>query len=241
MGNCIPARKDFFRPDVRKSACFDSRNFELLRLLNLPSVKNQYSEAFIQSCMALKLYETEESIFVGIKSSYFERVAPMILLFHKDKEVSFLKIQDPDFQKVFDFVFDTKFRKKKDRSFENIINVIFKDALEQNATDICFEPGENYYKLYYRCDGILKKKRVLPYTICRLVMDQIKIMARLNVISMTHLQEGHIEAVIDNAGYDIKISCMPRKFGEGITLSLSNSDFYEPSSSFVEAEQPCFC
>ena len=241
MGNSSPSRKDFFKPNIRNCVCFDSKNFELHRLLILPFVKNQYSPAFIQSCMALKLYETENSIFVGIQSSCFERVAPMILLFHKGKEVSFLRIKNADFQKICDFVLDQKFRKKRQLFFDNTISVIFKDAIQDASSEICFEPQGNYYKLYYVSNGFIKKKRIVPSTTCRLVMDYLKIMANLDVISETSFQEGHIEVAIDEIYYSVKISCMQKKCGEEINLIFSNPLFQELSSSRAETEQACFC
>ena len=98
------------------------------------------------------------------------------------------------------------------------------EAILANATDIHIEPRENALCVRYRIDGILYPV-TLPAGVDRLrraLVSSIKVMAQLNIAERRLPQDGRFTRTIGTNAYDIRVSVLPSRHGETISLRILN-------------------
>lgn len=101
-----------------------------------------------------------------------------------------------------------------------LVNHLFARALDLNASDIHFEPGEDY--LYVRCrvDGIMQQLERLPARISTAVASRLKLMARLDIGEKRLPQDGRIDYRLAGKELDMRVSTLPGVHGESIVLRI---------------------
>ncbi len=101
-----------------------------------------------------------------------------------------------------------------------LINVLFAEALRQNASDIHIEPFEGRLLIRLRVDGVLREVMAPPAAIAPLVASRIKVMAKLDIAEKRLPQDGRISLKIANRPVDVRVSTMPSGHGERVVLRL---------------------
>ncbi len=101
-----------------------------------------------------------------------------------------------------------------------IVNEMLTQALEQNASDIHIEPGENALMIRFRIDGILNDYLKLPRQDYPAIASRIKLVGGLNIAESRLPQDGRTDFQIANYDIDIRISTIPVMNGESIVLRL---------------------
>ncbi len=113
---------------------------------------------------------------------------------------------------------------KDDAPVTRFINQILLEAVRKKASDIHFEPYEEYYRVRFRCDGILVKNSTPSPHLNRRLSSRLKIMAKLDIAERRLPQDGRIKLRLnDNTSIDIRVSSIPTLFGEKIVLRLLDS------------------
>ncbi len=105
----------------------------------------------------------------------------------------------------------------------HIVNRILLDAVNQRASDIHMEPGDRFFRVRYRIDGVLRNVGDIPFDLMHSVMSRLKVMANMDISQRRKLQEGafvfeHPELV--GPSINVRVSCLPCKFGENAVLRL---------------------
>lgn len=98
----------------------------------------------------------------------------------------------------------------------SLVDSIIKTAMEKRASDIHFEPMENYLRVRYRVDGVL-------VTAVEIDSDkQSQIIGRLKAISNMHQekQEAQDGRIILYPDYNIRVSSQKNVYGEKFVLRL---------------------
>lgn len=111
---------------------------------------------------------------------------------------------------------------QSDAPVVKLLQTIFDDAVQVNASDVHIEPSENGLRIRHRIDGllheqILKEKQVAPALTLRL-----KLMAGLNITEKRMPQDGRFSIKIRNQNFDIRLSTMPVQYGESVVMRLLN-------------------
>ncbi len=101
-----------------------------------------------------------------------------------------------------------------------LINVLFAEAIRQNASDIHIEPFEGRLLIRLRVDGVLREVMAPPAAIAPLVASRIKILAKLDIAEKRLPQDGRISLKIANRPVDVRVSTMPSGHGERVVLRL---------------------
>ncbi len=104
------------------------------------------------------------------------------------------------------------------------VSDVISQAVEDQATDIHFEPQEGQLRIRYRVDGLLVPVPV-PENLLRFqdaIISRLKIMARLNISERRLPQDGRINFRADNTVLDIRVSTIPTIYAESISLRLLN-------------------
>lgn len=113
----------------------------------------------------------------------------------------------------------------KDFDFEKlpiveIINEIIVDASKRGASDIHFDPLEEYLKVRIRIDGDLIDYTNVPNTIKKNLITRIKISSSMNIMETRLPQDGSIKETIRGETYDLRVSCLPTNRGEKIVIRI---------------------
>jgi len=125
-----------------------------------------------------------------------------------------------DFKKIDSRDIDSLKNIVEDAPVVKLLNKILTEAISLNASDIHLEKKENYFKVRYRIDGILKSYYQLPVEIAAAVISRIKIISAMD-ITVRHLpQDGKMEFKFQGTTYDIRCSVVPTIYGEKAVLRL---------------------
>lgn len=122
-----------------------------------------------------------------------------------------IKGVDISMMKVFDF---------EKMPVVEIVNNILVDAAKKEASDIHFDPQDEYLKIRIRIDGDLKDYAEVPNTIKRNMITRIKIISGMNITESRLPQDGAIKTTIENVNLDLRVSCLPTNLGEKIVIRI---------------------
>jgi general secretion pathway protein E len=112
----------------------------------------------------------------------------------------------------------------EDAAVVRFVTDVITQAVEDQATDIHFEPQENQLRIRYRVDGLLVPVPV-PENLLRFqdaIISRVKIMARLNISERRLPQDGRINFKAAGNTLDIRVSTFPTIYAESISLRLLN-------------------
>lgn len=109
-----------------------------------------------------------------------------------------------------------------DATIANFVDQILVEALRLQATDVHIEPYHSNIGLRYRIDGVLQSVPV-PEGIRELhaaIVSRLKIMAGLNIAERRLPHDGRIAMKTGGEDYDLRVSIIPTKHGEGVVLRI---------------------
>jgi type IV pilus assembly protein PilB len=124
-----------------------------------------------------------------------------------------------------EIVFDVKSAeddKAVDATIAAFVDQILVEALRLQATDIHIEPFANTIRLRYRIDGIMQTVPV-PAGLRQVhgaIVSRLKIMAGLNIAEKRLPHDGRIAMKMAKEEYDLRVSVIPTKHGEGVCLRI---------------------
>lgn len=105
-----------------------------------------------------------------------------------------------------------------------LLESLFQDAVQVNASDIHIEPTIEGVIFRLRVDGILQEQKINEKSIMPAIASRLKLMAGLNIAEKRIPQDGRFSLVVRNKKFDIRLSTMPTPFGESIVLRLLRQD-----------------
>jgi len=101
-----------------------------------------------------------------------------------------------------------------------LVNYLIYTAVQEAASDIHIEPGDQELRVRYRVDGRLHEKMSPPYQMLPAVVSRVKIMAGLDISERRMPQDGGICVMINKRQIDLRVSTMPGKFGEKVVIRI---------------------
>lgn len=107
-----------------------------------------------------------------------------------------------------------------DAPIKKLLNSIFEDAIQVNASDIHIEPDENCLRIRQRVDGVLQEQVMKGKTIISALILRLKLMAKLNISERRLPQDGRFSVIVKGRKIDVRMSTMPLKSGEACVLRL---------------------
>lgn len=103
-----------------------------------------------------------------------------------------------------------------------LLQTIFEDAVQVDASDIHIEPGENVLRIRHRVDGILHEQVLKEKNVADALALRLKLMAHLNIAEKRIPQDGRFSIRIKNKNFDVRLSTLPTMFGESVVMRLLN-------------------
>ena len=101
----------------------------------------------------------------------------------------------------------------------------FESAAQLRASDIHFEPFENFYRVRLRIDGVLQEITPPPFEFREHIASRIKVLARLDIAEKRLPQDGRMNIGLQNSQrLDLRVSTLPTLFGEKLVIRILSSD-----------------
>jgi type II secretory ATPase GspE/PulE/Tfp pilus assembly ATPase PilB-like protein len=102
----------------------------------------------------------------------------------------------------------------------DIVNEIIIDSVKRNASDIHFDPMENYLKIRIRIDGSLIDYAIIENKYKRNLVTRVKLLAGMNITESRLPQDGAIKTTLEGIELDMRVSALPTSFGEKIVIRI---------------------
>ena len=126
------------------------------------------------------------------------------------------KKEDEEDYEVYDLLDDSKHQVP----VVKILNLILYEAIQQDASDIHFEPQESGLKIRYRIDGVLQNRHAPPPEYKMQILSRLKVMAKLDIAEHRLPQDGRIKLRMGRREIDFRVSTVPIHDGERIVLRI---------------------
>ncbi|HMH20012.1 MAG TPA: ATPase, T2SS/T4P/T4SS family [Burkholderiales bacterium] len=101
-----------------------------------------------------------------------------------------------------------------------LISALLADAVERGSSDIHFEPEQNFLRIRYRIDGVLRQIRSLHKTYWPAMAVRIKVMSKMNIAETRAPQDGRISLTLTGRAVDFRVSSQVTTHGENIVLRI---------------------
>lgn len=102
------------------------------------------------------------------------------------------------------------------------VNTLITDAINQNSSDIHFDPYFDYTRVRYRIDGMLQDVMNIPGGIDNQVLSRIKILSGMDIAEKRRPQDGRFSMKINDKDFDFRVSSIGTRFGEKVEIRILN-------------------
>ncbi|MEW6687726.1 MAG: ATPase, T2SS/T4P/T4SS family [Pseudomonadota bacterium] len=110
----------------------------------------------------------------------------------------------------------------EDAPVVKLLQSVFEDAVQVNASDVHIEPQETNVQIRFRIDGVLLPQTETEAKAGPAMVIRLKLMAGLDISEKRLPQDGRFAVIVRNQPVDVRMSTMPTQFGESVVLRLLN-------------------
>src|SRR5688572_16092798 len=108
----------------------------------------------------------------------------------------------------------------EDAPVVRLLQTVFEDAVQANASDVHIEPQERNVHIRFRMDGVLQKQAEADTKIGPAIVLRLKLMAGLDISEKRHPQDGRFNVKVREQAVDVRLSTMPVQYGESVVMRL---------------------
>ncbi len=110
----------------------------------------------------------------------------------------------------------------EDAPVVKLLQSVFEDAIQVNASDVHIEPQEGRLQIRFRIDGALNPQTEADPKIAPALALRLKLMAGLDISEKRLPQDGRLNIIARDQKIDVRMSTMPTQYGESVVLRLLN-------------------
>ncbi|MEX2241227.1 MAG: GspE/PulE family protein [Burkholderiales bacterium] len=110
----------------------------------------------------------------------------------------------------------------EDAPVVKLLQSVFEDAIQVNASDVHIEPQETALQIRFRIDGALNPQTQADPKIAPALALRLKLMAGLDISEKRLPQDGRLNIIARDQKIDVRMSTMPTQYGESVVLRLLN-------------------
>jgi type IV pilus assembly protein PilB len=107
---------------------------------------------------------------------------------------------------------------------EDFVDMIVEDAYSLGSSDIHIERYDEKCRIRFRVDGKLVERYAIPADEYPVLVNKIKIKARLDIAEKRLPQDGRVYFETSDAKVDLRVSTLPTIYGEKIVLRILGTD-----------------
>ncbi len=108
----------------------------------------------------------------------------------------------------------------EDSPIAQTVNLLLEYAIRSHASDVHIEPREDFVRVRYRIDGVLREVNRLPSSVMGALISRIKILANLKIDEHRVPQDGRFKITVGGKSYALRVSSMPITDGEKIAMRI---------------------
>jgi type IV pilus assembly protein PilB len=101
-----------------------------------------------------------------------------------------------------------------------LVNSVLSRAIEDDASDIHFEPEAKHLVVRARIDGVTRRLTTIPKSMQAAVTSRLKIMGELDIAERRLPQDGRVSIRFAGQPMDLRIAVLPTTHGEKVILRL---------------------
>lgn len=101
-----------------------------------------------------------------------------------------------------------------------LMQILFREAIRNDASDIHIEPGRKDLRVRMRIDGVLHELMRLPNLFKAPLTSRVKILGDMDIAERRAPQDGRIRLQMSNKNYDVRVSTIPTTNGEKAVMRL---------------------
>ncbi len=110
----------------------------------------------------------------------------------------------------------------EDAPVVKLLQSMFDDAVQVNASDVHIEPQERNVQIRFRIDGVLLPQTQADSKIGPAMALRLKLMAGLDISEKRLPQDGRFNVRVRDQPVDVRMSTMPTQYGESVVMRLLN-------------------
>jgi MSHA biogenesis protein MshE len=110
----------------------------------------------------------------------------------------------------------------EDAPVVRLLQTVFEDAIQANASDVHIEPQERNVLIRFRIDGVLQKQAEADTKTGPAIVLRLKLMAGLDISEKRHPQDGRFNIKVREQPVDVRLSSLPVQYGESVVMRLLN-------------------
>ncbi|MEF9952621.1 MAG: GspE/PulE family protein [Clostridium sp.] len=107
-----------------------------------------------------------------------------------------------------------------DSPAKKIVDNIFNEAFNLNASDVHVEPFKAYYRVRYRVDGELREGLRLSRTSYSAIISRIKVISKIDISEKRLPLDGRISISAKGILWDLRVSTIPTINGEKLVIRI---------------------
>jgi len=100
------------------------------------------------------------------------------------------------------------------------VNLLLMRALQERASDIHIEPGEQSVTIRLRIDGQLRELAAPPKPMLQAITTRVKLLGNLNIAERRLPQDGRFKFKAFDKTVDVRLSSLPTVYGEKLVLRI---------------------
>jgi type IV pilus assembly protein PilB len=104
----------------------------------------------------------------------------------------------------------------------NLVNSLVSRAIDEQASDLHFEPQAKQMVVRARVDGVMRKLTTIAKAMQPAVTSRLKIMAELDIAERRAPQDGRMSIRYGGQPMDLRVAVLPTTHGEQIVLRIMN-------------------
>lgn len=124
-------------------------------------------------------------------------------------------VHEPEFDDLSNFI-----QKSTTPPIIKMVDSIIIQAIDLRASDIHIEPQENFVRLRFRIDGIMREIMQLPKWVNGPAVSRIKVMAKMDIAERRTSQDGRIKVRLGKKSLDLRVSTLPTQYGETVVMRV---------------------
>ena len=101
-----------------------------------------------------------------------------------------------------------------------LVDAIMADAVSRSASDIHFEPEEQFLRIRYRIDGVMRSVRSLAKRNWAAMLVRLKVIAKMNISESRAPQDGRISLSLFGRTINFRAAVQPTLHGENFVLRI---------------------
>ena len=200
---------------------------------------NRYPSNILEKAEAIPLKEGEEYIHVATSNPLGYDALEALENINLSKPIKLYLALDEDVRQIFQRIRiiqstesiakevqreisddNYKSNDQDESAVMRLINLILKDAVFRNASDVHIEPDAKNVSVRCRIDGVLEEIFVFDLDIYNAIASRIKILGNLDISEKRKAQDGRFSLSINGGAYDFRLSTTPTYFGESIVMRI---------------------